>query len=74
MAKETTSPPFFRAARLGKPRQLEIYLKAGVSPNTFSSVGDTALYTAVLGDQPAIIHLLLQYGAEINEHNSVLPI
>lgn len=79
MAKETALPPFFRAARLGRCRQIECYLKAGVFPDSFSSVlptqaGDTALYTAVLGDQPAAIHLLLKYGAEVNLHNSVLPI
>lgn len=78
MAKESPLPPFFRAARLGKLSQLECYLKAGVSPNAFSAVqltqaGDTALFTAVLGEQPAVIQLLLQYGAEINSPNSVLP-
>lgn len=59
--------PFFAAVSCGDLKKAEKLLKKGVSPNFCKVVGDSETYpllTAVVSDNPAMVRLLLCYGAK----------
>lgn len=63
-----------KAMRNKKYQAVRVLLAAGASPNekdhSYSGEGETALHIAVKDNLPAMVALLLQYGADANINNS----
>jgi hypothetical protein len=66
---QTRCKPITVAVANGNMAILKMLLDAGADPNGTTSIGDTALILAIMGDQKAAIEMLLQYKADVNRTN-----
>ena len=57
-------PPILRAAELGDPDSIEVFIQAGATVDIESSDGTTALMEAAESGVPASVKLLLSAGAD----------
>jgi len=57
---------FIKAIQLGDAEKVEVYLKQGMKINELSQIGATPIIYAIWGSHTDVVHLLIEYGADVN--------
>lgn len=65
--EQMLGPPLTYAIMSGKLADAECLLKNGTDPNAYNHLGETPLRVAITSNNPAMVSLLLKYGATTNK-------